>query len=70
MTEGSRFAALEDDDILKKKCFKELFKMEWSYHPLIEDKCQYPYNKERTKIFFLLISSSNAHTWKCISFKK
>ena len=23
--------------------------MEWSYHPLIEDKCQYPYKKEPTK---------------------
>jgi hypothetical protein len=22
--------------------------MEWSYHPLIEDKCQYPYKKEQT----------------------
>ena len=23
--------------------------MEWSYHLLIEDKCQYPYKKEWTK---------------------
>ena len=23
--------------------------MEWSYHPLIEDKCKYPYKKEWTK---------------------
>ena len=23
--------------------------MKWSYHPLIEDKCQYPYKKKRTK---------------------
>ena len=33
----------------KKDCFKDLYKTKWSYHPLIEDKCQYPYKKERTK---------------------
>ena len=27
--------------------------MEWSYHLLIEDKCQYPYKKERTQYFFI-----------------
>ena len=25
------------------------------YHPLIEDKCQYPYNKERTNFFLFLL---------------
>jgi hypothetical protein len=47
--------------------------MEWSYHFLIEDKCQYPYKKERLPVNTFkkkLISSSNTHTWKCISFKK
>jgi hypothetical protein len=46
--------------------------MEWSYHPLIEGTCQYSYKKEWTKqkmFFFKLISSSNTHTWKCISLK-
>ena len=27
----------------KKTALKNLYIMEWSYHPLIEDKCQYPY---------------------------
>jgi hypothetical protein len=33
----------------KKTALKNLYIMEWSYHPLIEDKCQYPYQKEWTK---------------------
>ena len=46
--------------------------MEWSYHPLIEDKSQYPYKKEELNEIknCLLISSSNTHIWKCISLKK
>ena len=50
--------------------------MEWSYHPLIEDKCQYPYKKNELNkkcgfyFIFELISSSNTHTWKGISLKK
>ena len=27
-----------------------------TYHPLIEDKCQYPYKKERTKLKKVIIN--------------
>jgi hypothetical protein len=47
--------------------------MEWSYHPLIEDKCQYPYKKNELNkkcFFLLLISSSNTHTHENVLLKK
>ena len=31
------------------------------YHPLIEDKSQYPYNKERTKFFFKFLLQIHTH---------
>jgi hypothetical protein len=31
----------------------DVYITEWSYHPLIEDKCQYPYKKERVYTYWL-----------------
>ena len=53
---------------------KNLYIMEWSYRPLLEDKVNIHTKKNKPNkkcfffFFFLLISSSKAHTWKCISF--